>query len=46
MKTMKDTERREALQTIIRESERLRNLARASGEGFLGYLLETVLHEQ
>ncbi|MEX0853892.1 MAG: hypothetical protein WD036_11510 [Bauldia sp.] len=45
MKATKDAERREALETIIRESERLRNLAKASGEGFLAYLLETVLHE-
>jgi hypothetical protein len=36
---------REALQTIIRESERMRNIAKAHGNDYLAFLLEQVLHE-
>ena len=44
-KRMTDPEKREALDTIILESERLRNLAKGIDEGFLAFLLENVLHE-
>ena len=40
-----DKEKREALATIIRESERLRKLALKNGDSTLGFLLENVLHE-
>ena len=40
-----DDQKREALTTIIRNSERSRDLARASGGDFLAFLLEGVLHE-
>ena len=36
---------REALETIIRESERLQNLAKASGNPFLASLLGDALRE-
>ena len=40
-----DEEKLAALATIIRESERLRDLAVAHGHDFLAFLLENVLHE-
>ena len=42
---MSVTEKREALNTIILESERLRNLGKGSDNDFLAFLLENVLHE-
>ena len=45
MALMKDAERREALETISRESERLRNLAQRSGGGYLAFLFEQALHD-
>lgn len=38
-------EQQEALATIIRDSERLRNIAKQSDHDFLAFLLENVLHE-
>ncbi len=40
-----DEEKLAALATIIRESERLRDMAVAHGHDFLAFLLENVLHE-
>lgn len=40
-----EKQRWQALATIIRESQRLRDLAKANGDDFLAYLLENVLHE-
>lgn len=42
---MTGPDKREILETIIRDSLRLRDLAKASEQDFLAYLLETVLHE-
>ena len=40
-----EKERWQALATIIRESQKMRDLAAANGDDFLAYLLENVLHE-
>ncbi len=40
-----EKQRWHALATIIRESKRLRDLAKVNGDDFLAYLLENVLHE-
>ena len=40
-----DAEKRDALETIISNSEWLRDRAKRNGHGFLAYLLGLVLHE-
>jgi hypothetical protein len=40
-----DCERVEALREIVRETERLRDLAKAASGGYLAYLMEMPLHE-
>jgi len=40
-----DAGKRTALETIIRESQRLRDLAKDAGEELLAYQLEMVVHE-
>ena len=40
-----DLKRWVALKTIIRESQKLRDLAKANGDDLLACLLENVLHE-
>ena len=40
-----DLRRWQALATIIRESQKMRDLAAANGDDFLAYLLENLLHE-
>ena len=42
---MTDTEKAEALRTIIADGERLRELAAKADAGMLAFLLENVLHE-
>ena len=42
---MTNTERRTALEQIIRESEIMRNLAAHAGHGFLAFLLANVIEE-
>ena len=40
-----DEERRRSLETIVSETERLRDIAKADGFDFLAFLLENVLLE-